>query len=130
MGVFYLKYRDTRPVLQVVLHDPAPLGSALGPVHDLTGSTGWKLHILLSNGSILTRTMVKVGVDIDGTLSYTWLTTDWDPGALILGPTTPLPRGAVEHRMEYEVLGPSTARMTFPNDGYDTLRIVADIGQG
>ena len=50
-------------------------------------------------------------------------------GGLVPGPTIPLQPTDVEHRMEYEVIGGSS-RMTFPNDGYDVLRILADIGQG
>lgn len=143
MEVFYLKYRDTLPLFDVVLHDPAPAGSApgtIGPVHDLTGSTAWKLHIYLSDGTKLARDLGKVGADADGTLRYSWLAADWDianvAGFLIVGPTLPLSSGQREHRMEYEVLGPGAARLTFPNGGesvaevYDVLRIWNDIGQG
>jgi len=134
MNVFYLKYRDTMPILEVVLHDPAPIGSpvgTLGPVHDLTGSTAWKLHIRRPDGVIITRSMTKVGLDAAGTLSYAWLSTDWDAvTGLVCGPAIPLAPSAVEHTMEYEVLGPATARLTFPNGGWDVLRIISDIGQG
>lgn len=130
MGLFFLKTGDTRPVLEVGLKNPD------GTPHDLTGSTSWKLHIWLSDGSKLVRDMTKVGPDVDGTLRYTWVDSDWNPvsgggavGGLVVGPTPPLAPGQVEHRMEYEVIGPA-ARLTFPNDGYDTLRIIADIGQG
>jgi len=133
-NVLFLKYRDTKPVLVVVLHDPAPEGSlpgTLGPVHDLTGSTSWKLHVKRPDGVVVTRTMAKVGPDTDGTLSYTWLSTDWDDATgLIMGPSLPLKPSDIEARMEYEVLGPGNARMTFPNDSYDILRILPDIGQG
>ena len=130
MAVFSLKYRDTRPILQVQLLNPNK------SVVDLAGSTTYKLHIWLADGSKLVRDMVKVGADADGTLSYTWLASDWDAvsgggtvGGLVAGPTLPLAQGQREHRMEYEVIG-ATSRLTFPNDGYDTLRILADIGQG
>jgi hypothetical protein len=117
-----------------VLHDPPPIGSpvgTLGPVHDLTGSTAWKLHVKRPDGLVVTRTMTKVGLDTAGTLSYTWLDSDWDvTTGLVVGPTPPLKPSDVEHTMEYEVLGPSTARMTFPNGGWDVLRVVSDIGQG
>jgi len=147
MGVFILKYRDTRPILQVTLHDPAdeddPPGT-LGPVHDLAGSTSWKLHIRLSDGTRLIRDMNKEGLDSAGTLSYTWVAEDWgaesggtgvdgDPytvGGLVAGPTLPLAVGEVEHTMEYEVIGPGDERVTFPNGEEDVLRIRADIGQG
>lgn len=131
-GTFWLKYRDTRPVFQVVLHDPAPAGG-LGPVHDLAGSTSWFMHMRLADGSKLKRTMTKVGVDADGTLQYTWVTTDWD------APSNPDADGSFQvgglvkggARLEYEVLGPASARLTFPNDesANDTLRITSDVGQ-
>lgn len=122
--MFYLKYRDTRPILEVVLKDPD------GSVHDLTGATTFKLHMWLSDGTTkLTRDMTLFGPAANGTLRYTWLATDWDAGNLVIGPVLPLKPGEVEHRMEYEVMA-GTARLTFPNDGYDVLRILTDIGQG
>lgn len=145
MGVFTLKYRDTRPILEVELHDPPPLGAApgtVGPVHNLTGSTGWALFIWLADGTTkLKRTMVPDGNPLLGILRYTWVATDWDAGSvpldgaftvggLVVGPSIPLALGAREHRMECEVVGPSPARLTFPNGGYDSLRIITDIGQG
>ena len=137
MDTFYLKNRDTRPILEVTLHDPAPPGSApdtLGPVHDLTGSTAWELHIWLSDGTSLTRVLVPDGDLTTGIVRYTWLATDWDAGNLVVSPTLPLAPGVREHWMEYEVKGPTTARMTFPNGGdpseaYDALRIYQDVGQ-
>jgi len=137
MAVFCLKYRDTLPILEVVLKNPD------GTAHDLTGSTAWRLHILLSDGSKLMRDMVKQAPDASGTLRYTWVAGDWDPvsgggvaGGLVVGPTIPLAPGVHEHRMEYEVLGAGGARLTFPNGGtsageaYDVLRVWQDIGQG
>jgi hypothetical protein len=138
MAIFHLKRGDTLPILEVVLKNPD------GSVHDLTGSSSWKLHIRLSDGTELVRDMTKQGLDTAGTLRYTWVATDWDApvgapatvGGLVAGPPLPLARGVVEHRMEYEVLGPSGGRLTFPNGGdmasqaYDTLRIWDDIGNG
>jgi hypothetical protein len=124
--IFYLKYRDTRPILEAVLKNPN------GTVYDLTGSTDWKFHIWLSDGTKLVRTMAVFGAATNGTLRYTWIATDWDAatspdannsyqvGALVSG----------QHRMEYEVIGPSPVRLTFPNGGYDTLKVTADVGQG
>jgi hypothetical protein len=144
MGVFSLKLNDTLPVLEVALLGPD------GAAHDLTGSSGWKLHILLSSGEYLTRDMTLEGNEADGVLRYAWVPSDWDAGSggagtyddpytvggLIAGPPLPLAQGAREHRMEYEVLGAGGARLTFPNSGtndasrYDRLRICADLGQG
>jgi hypothetical protein len=120
--IFYLKYRDTLPVLNVLLKNPD------GSAFDLTGSTDWKLHIQLSDGTELTRTMTKNGDDTDGNLQYQWLSTDWDTGNLVASPSLPMKPGVKEHQMEYEVIGSN--RITFPNDGHDILRIHDDIGQG
>lgn len=127
MGIFYLKSRDVLPVLEVLLKNPD------GTVFSLVGSTAWKLHILLTDGTTkLIRDMTKVGADADGTLRYGWIATDWDAyasGGTVGGLGMTGPFDIQEHRMEYEVLGGS-ARLTFPNGGYDTLRISRDIGQG
>ena len=138
MAIFYLKARDTRPIIEVTLLQPD------GSVYDLTGVSSVYLHILMNDQTELRRAMV---IDVDpttGKASYTWLSTDWgtssvvgsgtdnDPytvGGLFAGPTPPLSTSDVEHRMEYEVVSGSL-RLTFPNDSYDTLRIVDDIGQG
>lgn len=114
MGRFYLKKRDTRPVLQVTLKDPDDT------VHDLSGATGAKLHITLEDGTSISKTMVIDADPTTGIVRYTWLSTDWDTGGLVSG----------THRMEYEVLGPSAARLSFPNTEDHELVIVDDLGQG
>jgi hypothetical protein len=129
-NIFTLKRGDTLPVLEVALKNPD------GTAHDLTGSTGWYLHVRLNDDddTVVTRSMTAVGVASDGILRYAWQADDWDDenvaGYLIAGPTLPLVKGQREHRMEYEVVGGSGACLTFPNDGYDVLRVVGDIGQG
>ena len=121
--VHYLKYRDTGPILEVSLKNPDETP------FDLSGATAQKLHILLNdNATVLTRNMTVHGPPTDGVLRYTWIVTDWDAGQLIAGPTPPLKPTDREHRMEYEVQFGAT-RLTFPNDGYHTLRVIADIGQ-
>ena len=120
---FYLKYRDLKPDLVVNLKNPD------GTAFSLSGSTGWKLHVWLSDGTKLSaRDMAKVGDDADGQLKYVWKAADW-VDALVPSPTLPFAVGEVDHRMEYEVIY-SSFRYTFPNDGYHTLRILADIGEG
>ena len=92
--------------------------------------------------------MTKVGADIEGHLRYAWLTTDWDaPSApdaqgqyTVGGLPVPEALHRIRARMEYEVLGPGSARLTFPDGpSYDTdrndevyhwLEIWADLGQG
>jgi hypothetical protein len=111
MATFYLKYRDTLPVLSVGL-----LGTD-GLAFNLTGYTV-KLHIALENGTTLTRTMT-VASPATGVAEYAWVAADWTAPGLIVG----------VHQMEYEAVN-GTARMTFPNNGNDALLIVSDLGQG
>lgn len=123
MGIFFLKFRDTRPALEVTLKNPD------GTVHDLTGATDITLHILLNTGAVLSRDMQVVGAATAGTVMYVWLATDWDsPGGLITSPQLPDLPANPDHLMEYEVIGSTGERTTFPNDTYDILRITADIG--
>lgn len=117
MAVFTLKVRDTRPILEVVLRNPD------GTVHDLTGTTDWKLHIRISPNLVITRTMVKQGADTLGTLRYTWLPTDWDAGNLPAYVRAYQPKHL---EMEYEVIS-GTDKLTFPNSGYDLLKIIGDV---
>lgn len=115
--IFSLKARDTRPILEVSLKNPD------GSAHDLTGASAFKLNIRKDDGTTLTRDMVKEGLDTDGTLRYTWLTTDWDTGQL---PIPATPWEVIECPIEYEVTSGSS-RMTFPNDSYDKLHILSDL---
>jgi hypothetical protein len=115
VNTFYLKYRDTLPVLEVVLLDPD------GTAHDLTGSTAWKLHVRIE-AQVFTRDMVPDADRALGILRYTWAATDWTLGTPTLQ--------AGHWQMEYEVLGPGSQRKSWPNDGYDRLSAIADIGQG
>lgn len=110
-STFYLKLRDTRPTLRVVLLNPD------GSVFDLGGISTRTLHVRLTNGATFSAAMTQVGADADGTLQYIWQDADWD--TLIEG----------RHQMEYEVLGDAGFRATFPNKGYDVLWIDADLGQ-
>ncbi len=134
MSVFYLKQRDTLPALEVSLKNPD------GTPHDLTGATSVALHVkvgsgrgVLNPGAVVSRVMTVVSA-VAGRASYAWVAADWDPlnVAGYLSPTPPLPLvpGEAEHAMEYEVLRAGGARQTFPNGGYDTLRCLAEIGQG
>lgn len=127
MAIHYLKFRDVRPILRAALKNPD------GTAYDLTGATSVSLHVHLNDGNTVTRTMTISGTPTTGEVTYTWLAADWDTanplGYLIAGPEIPLAVGAAEHKMEYEVLGPATVRLTFPNDGYDILRVTPDLGQ-
>ena len=116
MSTFLLKHGDTLPIMVVALLD------ADGTPFDPTGSTDWKLRIYISAAVQLVRTMTLT----DGELEYAWLPTDWDaPSGGNPAPVGGLVEGA--HRMEYEVSF-GTNRITFPNGGYDTLRVIGEIG--
>jgi len=121
MGIFYMKYRDVLPVLEVTLLKPDDT------VYDLTGAVSVTMHIRLTDGATtVTRAMVIYNRP-GGVVRYSWTAADWTE--ITVGPTIPLTPGVVEHRMEFEVLGPGAARLTFPNSGYDTLRVLTDFAQ-
>lgn len=115
MGTYYLKQRDTLPTLEVVLLKPD-----LTP-YDPSGGVV-TMHVHISSGGTLSRTMTINNGPL-GTVRYTWLAADWSAAA----PAVVLLSGV--HRMEFEVVGPGAARLTFPNDGYDALKVSSDIGQ-
>lgn len=117
MGTFYLKVGDTT-TLETTLKDPDLT------VHDLTGKT-INLNIWLSDGTKLTRAMVIQGAATNGVVRYIFVAGDWVAGQLVASPTLPLKPGVRDHRMEYEAVL-SADVVTFPNDGYDTLRITAE----
>lgn len=119
-----LKANDTRPVLEVALKNPD------GNPHDLTGSTTWKLLIRVNATQVLVRDLIKQGADTAGVLRYTWVNTDWANPIIPNDPVLPTPVDAyhtLECYMEYEISGGPTSRMTFPNGGYDTLRILGQL---
>lgn len=130
--VWYLKQGDTLPAFATVLKQPN------GDVFDLSGSTAWKLYIYLSSGVLLTRDMVIVNPPgTDGMVAYAPQASDWDAyssggavGGFVPGPVPPLQTVGgvteVEHRIEYEVTNP-LGTITFPNNGYDILRIYPDL---
>jgi hypothetical protein len=132
-SIYTLKYRDTGPSLEIILRDPAAPGSppgTVGPVHPLPGGATYKLHIKLNNGTTLTRDLERVTPDTDGHVRYQPVAADWtDPTPLIIGPVPPLKPSDVEHLLEVEELN-GTSRLTFPNGGYDILRVFPDLGQG
>lgn len=112
---FYLKHRDTLPVLEVALKDPDDTA------HNLTGALSATLHIKLEDGTAVPGKAMAFDSDrLTGIVRYIWQALDWAPsGELVAG----------VHTMEYEILGPADARMTFPNDDEDNLAIRVDLGQ-
>ena len=128
MRTFYLKEGDTRPILAPPLRNPAAVPGGPDTAYDLTGADSVTCHITLSDGTKISKTMAFPADRTTGIPTYAWLATDWDPGGLVASPALPLADGVVDHRMEYEVLGPAAGqRLTFPNNDYDTLHIEADL---
>lgn len=116
---FTLKANDTRPIFEVTLKNPD------GSVHDLTGSTAWKWHV--KSSPVFIRDLVIQGDPTLGTLRYTGSAADWDTGNV--NGFLPVPSASYplsEYPMEYQVTGGSSI-LTFPNNGFDYLRITKDI---
>jgi hypothetical protein len=124
--IFPLKFRDTRPIIEVALVDPD------GDAHDLSGVDAVWLHVWLSTGAKFSREMYVYGAAPSGLVRYDWETADWDTtnasGYLVVSPDWTRPNAGY-HRMEYETIR-GGERLTFPNDGYDVLRVVIDVAQG
>lgn len=122
MSTFTLKKRDTLSPIEIVLLDDAADSTS---VHDLTSATAVWLHVHLGAspgaGPTFSREMDVAADPTTGVVSYEWVPADWTTApALTIG----------SFCMEVEVLGPGADdRQTFPGDSYDTLLIVADIGQ-
>ena len=119
-STFTLKANDTRPIFEVTLKNPD------GSVHDLTGSTAWKWHVQ-TPGEAFIRDLVIQGDPTLGTLRYTGSVADWDTenvNGYLPAPLSTYPLS--EYPMEYQISGGSSI-LTFPNDGYDYLRIAKDI---
>lgn len=112
MGTYYLKRGDTLPTMEVELLKPDL------SAYDPSGGTV-TLHVRLRSGATLSRTMI-IHDGPNGLVRYSWLAADWTgTPALVAG----------VHRMEYEVVGPGLARLTFPTEGYDALNVSDDLGQ-
>lgn len=120
---FSIRRGDTLPVFEVQLaHNGVP--------YDATGGTGY-LWIRLVGGTILRRTMTPE-IIASGIFQYQWLASDWaEPtigsgtaaapyldGGLVESPF-PLEEVGPQHTMDYEVVGPTTIRVTFPDDDVD-----------
>lgn len=113
MGIFNLKYRDTRPALQVSLLNPD------GSAFDLSALSAptVTLHVYVSSTAALDKTMSISGDGSTGVVTYSWAAADWT--TLTVG----------DHPMEVEVTDTGGVRITFPNTKDDILRVAADLGQ-
>lgn len=107
MADYTIKQNDTHPPLDATLSD------ASGPV-DLTGAT---VKLLLKSLGSGTTTLVgdcTLTGALTGQVRYTWVEGD---------------TAAVNtYNGEFEVTWPSLKKTTFPNTGYFTVEIKAELG--
>jgi hypothetical protein len=104
-----IKQHDLFPALSVTLSD------ANGPV-DLTAATAVKV-IMHSGVTTVTGTMTKAPNQTTtgkGQATYQWVS----PDTSVVG----------TYDTEFEVTWPTALPETFPNDGYKSITIVADLG--
>ena len=110
MSTFYLKYRDTLPILEVALLTPT------STAYDLSSARSVALHITTPSNTVLSRYM-SIYSSTGGIVRYSWSSTDWTSGVEI-----------GQNLMEYEVLT-TGSRLTFPNCSYDILSVITDFAQ-
>lgn len=102
MSIFHIKRNDTSPSIEAVLSD------SNGPVN-LTGATvNFYMANLVSGAATITDAAA-------GEVRYDWQAGD----------TTKLGY----HLAEWEVVYADGKKETFPNDGYSTIKITADLGE-
>lgn len=102
MSIFYIKRHDTSPSVEAVLTGKD------GPVN-LTGAT---VYFYMSN---IISAQATIADATAGVVRYDWQTGD----------TTKLGY----HLAEWEVIYSDGKKETFPNDGYSTVKISADLGE-
>jgi hypothetical protein len=129
MSVFNLKYRDTKPILEVTLLEPKDKETDPDVPFNTLGLASVTLHIYLSGGGTFSKAMTIDPDNATGKVSYAWDATDWN--TLTATPELPLRPGEREHRMEFEGVESGGGRITWPNvyPAYDILRVPQDFGQ-
>lgn len=104
MADYTLKQHDTFPSFDATLTD------SLGAAINLTGST---VRVYMSSGATLINGSCTIVSPTAGTVTYTWVTGDTNT----IG----------DYNVEWEITYGSGAIETVPNDGYKTLKIIADL---
>jgi len=104
---FYWKRHDTAPVIQCILED------STGAAVDLTGATVKFIMAVTVGGTALGGSATIVGTPTNGTVQYQPTSTDT--------------AAAGSYLAEWEVTFPSTHKETFPDPGYLTVIITADV---
>jgi hypothetical protein len=106
-STFYWKRHDTAPVIQCILEDSS--GNAI----DLTGASIKFIMAVTVGGTALGGTGTIVGSPTLGTVSYQPTSTDTAAAGTYLA--------------EWEVTFASGKKETFPDPGYLTVIITADV---
>lgn len=108
-----MKQHDLLPIQNITLLEPDPDTGELGAV-DLTSASSAKLIAVAMSGSdTFTATLTFASDRTTGVVIWTPITGDTDASGL--------------YNAEIEVTY-STKPETYPNDGYFTIHIVADLG--
>ena len=109
MPNFNIIYLDTLPTLSVTLYH------ATSTAIDLTNATNVKLHILkyadgegnaVSGSTVITKTMTIASPTTSGVVSYSFVAADYGSTSSTLG--------AGYYWIEFEINGPSSAKLTVP----------------
>ncbi len=108
MGTFFFKQGDTVPKIQTILKDGA------GVIVDLTGATvKFKMRSKFDATVKIDSAALVVSPGTDGLVEYQWVTADTNtPGW---------------YDAEWEVVFPGGKIETFPNKGYDTIKIAIQV---
>lgn len=101
-NIFHIKRNDTSPAIEMALSTKA------GPV-DLTGAS-----VYFHMANVVSAAAVIVDA-AQGIVRYNWGVGDTDTEGY--------------HLIEWEVVYSDGKKETFPNDGYSTVKITADIGE-
>lgn len=107
-NTFYTKRNDTARSIQATLRDPA------GALVDLTGCTvRFILRATSAADGVEKVRALAVIVSPAGVVRYDWQAADVDTAGDFLA--------------EWEVAYPSSRKETFPSNGYNRVRIMADL---
>lgn len=106
MSTFFIKKRDTSPAFQVTLKD------ASDTVVDLTGST-IRFHMVTPTGTTVIDASATIVTATAGVCKYVWASGDT--------------ASAGDYNAEFEVTYADSTIETFPNYGYETVRVYEDL---
>lgn len=107
MAVFYIKQGDTSPAFRAILKD------ADGTAVDITGNLGVTFHMRNQAGTVVVDAAATVNDASAGDVKYSWSAGDTDTAGV--------------YDAEFEVTYANGDVETFPNYGYEKVRITDDL---